>query len=127
MTLDDVCKEFNIDDIGDFSDGFHTFNELYHQRLILFATIVNILPSISWKSKKHEDGEECFGGGWFIVGVNTPDGPYTYHYKLEDWDLFKCGVVDRAPHWDGHTDKDVGRLLSLTHQYFASERVWPVF
>lgn len=124
MTLQEVCKEFNINEIGDFSDGYHTFNELYEQRMYLFATIVGIVPSISWKSKRHEDGEECFGGDWFIVGINTPDGQYTYHYKLEDWDKFKCRELEKAPHWDGHTAKDVSRLLSLIGTYYASERVW---
>ena len=50
MDLNDVCKEWGIDDIGDFSDGFHTFNQLYHQRAILFATIVNCNNRHAWKS-----------------------------------------------------------------------------
>lgn len=100
-------------DIGEVSDGFHTFNSLYHQRLILFATLCNTYQSLSWKSKRHSDGEIPFGGGSFIVGINTPKGPYTYHYKLKYWDLFKCKELDKAPEWDGHTDKDVERLLSL--------------
>ena len=28
------------DDIGEFSDGYHTFNGLYYQRMILFAALV---------------------------------------------------------------------------------------
>lgn len=102
-----------IDDIGEVSDGFHTFNSLYHQRLILFAALCNAYSKIAWKSKRHDDGEIPFGGGWFIVGIETPEGQYTYHYELKDWDLFKCKELDRAPKWDGHTDKDVERLLSL--------------
>lgn len=35
------------------------------------------------------------------------------HYEDKDWDLFKCKELDRAKPFDGHTDKDVGRLLSL--------------
>lgn len=27
--------------IGDLSDGYHTFNSLYYQRMILFAALVN--------------------------------------------------------------------------------------
>lgn len=41
-------------------------------------------------------------------------GPYTYHYEDKDWDLFHCKEVATAPKWDGHTDKDVERVLSLT-------------
>ena len=116
MTLDDVCKEFGIDDIGDFSDGYHTFNQLYHQRAVLFATIVNQNLDRAWKSKTHEDGKYCFdsNGKWFIVGIDTPDGQYTYHYETEPyWDMFKCEELPTGKHWDGHTEKDVTRLLSL--------------
>jgi hypothetical protein len=114
MTLDEVCKEFNISDIGEFSDGYHTFNSLYHQRAILFATIVNAHSDISWKSLRHEDGELCFGGGWFIVGIDTPAGQYTYHYETNKyWEFFDCPVLEKGKHWDGHTDADVDRLLSL--------------
>lgn len=113
MTVEEVCKEFGISQIGEFSDGYHTFDSLYYQRMILFATIVNTHPEISWKSECHEDGEKCFGGGWFIVGIDTPEGPYTYHYKDKYWDLFKCDALLFGKHWDGHTEKDVTRLLSL--------------
>ena len=110
-----ICSLAKISDIGDLSDGYHTFNDLYYQRVILFATLVNLNKNISWKSKKHEDGEECFGGtGWFIVGIDTPEGSYTYHYEMKYWDLFDCEILECGKHWDGHTDKDVTRLLSLT-------------
>lgn len=102
--------------IGEVSDGFHTFDSLYHQRLVLFAALVNTFPIMSWKSHKHSDGEPCFGGGWFIVGISTPKGSYTYHYEDKDWDLFRCQEVKTAPEWDGHTDKDVERLLSLADE-----------
>lgn len=99
--------------IGEISDGYHTFNSLYRQRLILTAALVKAHKDIAWKSWKHEDGELCFGGGWFIVGFDTPDGGYTYHYKAKYWDLFDCVELPVGKHWDGHTDKDVERLLSI--------------
>ena len=98
---------------GDLSDGFHTFNDLYYQRMILFATLVMTYKDKAWKSYAHEDGELCFGGGWFIVGIDTPEGSYTYHYKNEYWDMFDCKELKIGKHWDGHTDKDVTRMLSL--------------
>lgn len=112
-----------VDDIGQISDGYHTFNSLYMQRLYLFAALVNAFPNKSWKSKKHEDGEPCFGGGWFLVCIETPQGPYSYHYKLEDWDLFHCKEIDTALPFDGHTDADVPRVLSLgrKHKYVPME------
>ena len=50
--MEQICKIANIDDIGELSDGFHTFNSLYYQRAILFATIVNTYKELAWKSKK---------------------------------------------------------------------------
>lgn len=99
--------------IGELSDGYHTFNGLYHQRLILTAALVKAHKDIAWKSWKHEDGELCFGGGWFIVGFDTPKGGYTYHYEEKDWDLFDCEELPVGKHWDGHTEDDVERLLSM--------------
>lgn len=106
------------DDIksGELSDGYHTFNDLYYQRCILFATLVNQNKKTSWKSYKHEDGELCFGGGWFIVGIDTPQGSYTYHYENKYWDLFQCKELECGKYWDGHTSKDVDRLLSIKNE-----------
>ena len=99
--------------IGEMSDGYHTFNGLYYQRMVLFAALVKAHKDRAWKSLRHEDGELCFGGGWFIVGIDTPQGTYTYHYEAKDFDLFDCEELPVAKHWDGHTEKDVTRLLSL--------------
>ena len=99
--------------IGEMSDGYHTFNGLYYQRMVLFAALVKAHKDKAWKSWKHEDGEPCFGGGWFIVGIDTPEGSYTYHYEEKDWDLFDCVELPVAKHWDGHTEENVTRLLSL--------------
>jgi len=106
------------EDMGEISDGYHTFNQLYHQRAMLFATIVNEHPDISWKSFKHSDGHYCFDedGEMFIVGIDTPEGPYTYHYHKKYWDLFKCKELECGKEWDGHTEEDVTRLLSLQQE-----------
>ena len=100
--------------IEDISDGYHTFRDLYYQRMVLFATIVKQNKNLAWKSLRHEDGELCFDGDWFIVGIDTPEGSYTYHYEMKFWFMFNCQELERGKHWDGHTDKDVTRLLSLT-------------
>ena len=108
-----ICEDAHVDEIDDVSDGFHTFRQLYYQRMILFAAIVKQNKDKAWKSLRHEDGELCFGGGWFIVGVDTPEGNYTYHYEDNYYSLFDCKELERGKHWDGHTEKDVTRLLSL--------------
>lgn len=112
-----ICDAAGIDDIGELSDGFHTFNSLYEQRMILFAALVKAYKDKAWKSYRHEDGEYCFGGGWFIVGIDTPEGSYTYHYENKYWDMFDCIDLPRAKHWDGHTEEDAEtRLMSLEPQ-----------
>lgn len=99
--------------IGELSDGYHTFNGLYYQRMMLFAVLVKTYKDHSWKSRRHSDGEQCFGGGWFIVGIDTPHGSYTYHYKDKYFDMFDCVELPKGKEWDGHTEDDVTRLLSL--------------
>ena len=108
-----IIPLYPSEDIGELSDGHHTFNSLYEQRMYLTAALVNAHKYRCWKSRRHADGKECFGGGWFIVGFNTPEGPYTYHYQVEYWDMFDCPELAEAPAWDGHTEKDVMRLMSL--------------
>lgn len=109
-----ICKVAKVNSIGELSDGFHTFNGLYEQRMILFAALVKAYKDKAWKSYRHEDGEYCFGGGWFIVGIDTPEGSYTYHYENKYWDMFDCVELPRAKHQDGHTEADAEtRLMSL--------------
>jgi len=109
-----ICEVAHVKDIGELSDGFHTFNGLYEQRMILFAALVKAYKGRAWKSYRHEDGEWCFGGGWFVVGIDTPEGSYTYHYENKYWDMFDCIDLPRAKHWDGHTEADAEtRLMSL--------------
>ena len=102
-------KEINSNLI---SDGYHTFYELYEFRKIYNAALFN-----EWylqkkfnvhKSIKHWDGEECFGGGWFIVVALLPHGQVSNHYEIKDWDLFKIEICEKAKYqFDGHTSTDV--------------------
>lgn len=101
---------------GSTSDGYHTFDELYYYRLLYNANLVNTiiynnsrvsadfrLPINICKSYKHSDGKLCFGGGWFVVVMETPFGQITNHYENKYYDMFCCPSVDVAPLWDGHT------------------------
>ena len=100
--------------IGDLSDGYHTFNELYHHRAVLFSVICNSFKPLAWKSKKHNDG--TMYNGMFIVGIATPKGNATYHYDIEPyWDMFDVKELDKAPEWDGHTPSEaIERISKLT-------------
>ena len=102
--------------IGECSDGYHTFNELYDHRAKLFAIICEVFKDLAWKSKKHDTGDMY--DGMFIVGINTPQGQATYHYDIDPyWDMFNVKELDNAPKWDGHTPTEaINRILSL-NQY----------
>ena len=104
---------------GKTSDGYHTFDELYEHRCILFAALLKAYPSRSWRSKLHDDGAGL--DGWFIAGMSLPIAlpdvghPITYHLPLEMWKLLEgIPTLDLAPKWDGHTSQDViDRLKSF--------------
>ena len=93
------------------SDGYHTFKELYYHKLILFAALCNVYPDLAWKARKHHDGT-MYGEEWFIVGIETPEGCWSYHFD-DGWHLFKVKELEFAPEWDGHKGDDVSRLLSF--------------
>ena len=48
-------KERGILEVGKISDGYHTFDELYFHRMILFSVICNTYKEKAWKSKLHDD------------------------------------------------------------------------
>ena len=106
---------------GDTSDGYHTFNELYHHRAVLFSVIVKTFSDKAWKSLRHHDG--TMYDGMFIVGIDTPEGQATYHYDIDPyWDMFECRELERAPEWDGHTPAQaierIGGLEPVRHGYW---------
>ena len=103
-------------DKGNISDGYHTFNELYHHRAVLFAIICNAKKEIAWKSKLHDTGDMY--DGMFICGIDTPEGQATYHYDINPyWDMFKVKELPKAPKWDGHTPDEAIRRISLLESY----------
>ena len=108
---DELCRS------GEASDGYHTFNELYDFRREYNAALVNSGVWKAHKSYRHHSGELCFGGGWFIVIIETPFGQISNHYENQYWDEFHCEEKEFADKWDGHTEKDViARLMMCNLQ-----------
>lgn len=103
--------EFDVENIGHISDGDHTFNELYYHRMILFLVICHAYAARAWKSWKHADN--TMFNDYFIVGISTPEGDYSYHYHKDYWDIFHVTELENAPNWDGHKPSDIDRLCSL--------------
>jgi hypothetical protein len=96
-------------------DSYHTFGELYDHRITLYIALCHELNNNSgygyvWRSKKHSDGELCFGTGTqFILGIDKRGGKQiTYHVPIERWtDTEGIETLDKAPEWDNHTSDDV--------------------
>lgn len=102
--------------VGDVSDGYHTFNELYDHRNVLFIKLCESLTRkyFIWKSKTHSDGTKI--EGWFILGIGEEPGlQITYHLPLYLWDDTPFAItLEKAPAFDGHTSTDVlDRILAL--------------
>ena len=108
-----------MENVGNVSDGYHTFSELYDHRCHLFIALMRSNPKISWRANNHEDG--TMFPGWFIAGMDLPTGSIvpsagqiSYHLPLWMWEMLdNCGIAttNKASEWDGHTPEDVvGRL-----------------
>lgn len=114
------------------SDGYHTFEELYHYRMLYHASFVNLLEERSvmddtsnhdvHKSWRHSDGELCFGkDNYFVVVVELPTGQITNHYKGEHWDLFRIPEKEFANEYDGHTPAEAAdRIESYLRQNYEN-------
>lgn len=131
MTVAEINDAINHVESDLVSDGWHTFGELYEFRKIYNAALFNEwAENVEWedihsdpipvevpkydvhKSWRHNDGELCFGGGWFIVVAVLPAGQISNHYEAKDWDLFRIPETPTAKYaWDGHEAKDVLKRL----------------
>lgn len=109
-------------DVGQVSDGYHTFDELYDHRCLLFLALMRARPSISWYSCLHNDGTEF--DGWFVAGMNLSGKQITYHLPnryRELIDQTDIPYLDKAPEWDGHSSADV---LARLKDWILVEENW---
>ena len=84
------------------TDTYHSFDELYGHRIMLFIALMKSHKDISWKSRLHNDGTSI--EDWFIAGMKLPDGDITYHIPDRFWNLIDdIEHKEKAPEWDGHT------------------------
>lgn len=115
----------------DCSDGYHTFDELYDHRVTLFIALCKLYenhvepshwkdanPPLNrvWRSKRHSDGELCFGTGTqYVLGIGKEKGKQiTYHIPIERWeDTGFAETLEKGPEFDGHTSDDVLERLKL--------------
>jgi hypothetical protein len=115
-------KSGYISSAGQISDGYHTFDELYEHRIVLYIALLQELDNTGkarpWKSLKHHDGYQW--DGWFILGLfDKPGEQITYHLPMAYWEVCEtfAHTLPFAPYFDGHTSADVliriAKLISL--------------
>lgn len=105
LTIADGAIEGEFE-TGKVSDGYHTFDELYEHRCVLFLALMQSGQAYAWKSRLHSDGTSF--DGWFVAGIYTGKGrQITYHLPDKYWDECTAGALPKAPEWDGHTSADV--------------------
>jgi hypothetical protein len=106
-------------DVGEVSDGYHTFNELYQHRYLLFCAMSRLAFDLGfrgqrealycWKSHQHWINGELMPvwDGWFVAGIELNAEMITYHLPLDLWGLFLGIERETPPLHDGHTSLDV--------------------
>lgn len=102
------------------SDGYHTFAELYHYRMLYNAALFNEWAAQGLydvhKSVRHSDGEVCFDGRWFVVYAQLPTGQISNHYEIGadsvNWYKFQVPIRDTGAEWDGHTPREAAERLA---------------
>lgn len=127
---EDGCIIVNVRSNIDLDDNWDTvveklneqqdlIEELYDFRLTYNALLFNEWAENRkyevYKSRKHNDGELCFNGEYFIVVAQLPTGQVTNHYHIRHWDMFKIEEYEKVKvEFDGHTPSDViGRLQQV--------------
>ena len=112
--LDTVTgRTFNSFEIVDMlNEQQELIEELYDFRLTYNALLFNEWAENQkyevYKSRRHNDGELCFDGEYFIVVAQLPTGQVTNHYHIRHWDMFKINEYEKVNEdFDGHTPSDV--------------------
>jgi len=88
---------------GETSDGYHTFNELYHHRCLLWINLCQMISDKCYLVKEHFEG-------WFLLGAETPNGQISYHCPNKFLPLVE-NIAEKKVEYDGHTPNDTLKRL----------------
>ena len=96
------------------SDGYHTFEELYEHRCVLWLALLAMFESETnlqiIKALKHNDG--TFLEDWFLSCVVINGKQISYHLPMKYWDKIAGKAYEVSPlEFDGHTSDDVVKIL----------------
>jgi len=84
---------------GETSDGYHTFNELYDHRALLWINLC-LHYDRCYLIKEHYEG-------WFLLGMETGNGQISYHCPNKYLYLVEDLIPEREIKFDGHTSDNV--------------------
>lgn len=101
------------------------FNEIYDRRTEMFSMVCNKYSDIAFKTKKHfdNDNDPMFNDS-FLVGVYTPLGIVTYHFKMKYFDMFNVPEIEHGPKYDNYTIQDcLYRLASIVDENMVKEHL----
>lgn len=100
-----IILPLSVEQTREVSDGYHTFNELYQHRILLYLNLVLNLPGQkAWKPHYP---------GWPVLFIETIAGQISYHFEEKYLPLIEKQVprIDDYK-WDGHTSEQVLERLT---------------
>ncbi len=85
-----------------------TIKSLQEQNAMLFCSVCNLYPHISWKY--NDNAIE----GKFVAGIYTPLGQASCHLKNKYWDHLKVSEIDGTSYCDDLSEQEMAiRIFSL--------------
>ena len=117
-----VNKQVKTINTKKVSDVYHTFGDLYTRERVLFRLITCIYPRLSFKSLYHydEENDPMFDGD-FMVGLYTPKGPISYHFKLQYLEDFAhLEFLPRGPKYDNYSEEEKNERLNYISEMIIS-------
>lgn len=85
--------------------------------MALMAVIDKTYGYTAGWSKRHSDGELCFGGGWVLAWIKTPrNREIRFHLKESEAELLPV-YLERAvaPEWNGVEETEDGLIEIIQH------------
>lgn len=88
------------EDTRKVTDGYHSFEELYDHRCLLFIKLaIHGGCPTAWKPGYP---------GWPVLFMETPAGQISYHFPEKFLPMVETNIArDDNYKWDGHTSADV--------------------
>lgn len=96
-----LCKIFGHKNKGQISDGYHTFDELYEHRVLLYLSLLKC-------SNLKTHWMRNYYPGWHVVFLELPTGQISYHVPAKHTLFLEKNFGELSSSiWDGHMSKDV--------------------